>query len=172
MPLPQPFQYQASKRALASLILHCSVIWLCAWLFVGCVAPASRIVSSSAPGITTATGTGTNDFAVGPPHKSGPLDSYDNAIFHSIEQKWFDLLDSKQFRLNKTGKVVVRFHLNSDGTISDVKISENHVGELLGYACERAIKDCAPFGKWPPNMARIDEKDYREVTFTFYYYGK
>ena len=28
----------------------------------------------------------------------------------------------------------------------------------------------APFGKWPPDMARMIGANYREITFTFYYY--
>jgi len=172
MTVPQPFQYQGSKQALAALILRYSVMGLCIWLFVGCVAPASKTASSSAPAVITVTGAGTNDVAPGLPHKSTPFESYDNAIVASIEKRWYELLDTKQFRQNRTGKVVVRFHLHADGTASDMTILDNNVGALLGLACKNSIQRCAPFAPWPPDMARMVGKDYREITFTFYYSGK
>ena len=47
---------------------------------------------------------------------------------------------------------------------------ENTVGELLGYLCQEAIEEAAPFAKWPPDMVRMIGANYREITFTFYYY--
>jgi hypothetical protein len=41
---------------------------------------------------------------------------------------------------------------------------------LLGHVCENAINDPAPFAKWSDEMRRLVGQNYREITFTFYYY--
>ena len=64
----------------------------------------------------------------------------------------------------------MRFKLKSDGTVIEMETLENTVGELLGYLCQEAIEEAAPFAKWPPDMVRMIGANYREVTFTFYYY--
>src|SRR5581483_8778824 len=39
---------------------------------------------------------------------------YDQAFIEAVQQRWYDLLDSQNYALDRTGKVVVRFHLNYD----------------------------------------------------------
>ena len=56
-----------------------------------------------------------------------------------------------------------------DGRITDMKMSDNDVGDLLGLLCERAVLDPAPYAPWPSDMRRLIGHNYREVTFTFYY---
>ena len=99
-----------------------------------------------------------------------PFGAYDEAIVEAIQQHWDDLLDSRQFALDRSGKVTLRFHLNYDGTVSDMQVLENTVGEMLGYVCQQAINEPSPFAKWPPDMRRMVGQNYREITFTFYYY--
>lgn len=99
-----------------------------------------------------------------------PFGAYDRAIVEAVSQRWYDLLDSQKFASDRTGKVTVKFNLNADGTVTEVKISGNSVGDLLGYVCQAAIEQAAPFGKWPPDMRRMIGANFREITFTFYYY--
>ena len=94
---------------------------------------------------------------------------YDAQLVAAITQRWYDLLDSQQFALDRTGKVVLQFRLNYDGTITDMKVAHNDVGELLGYVCQKAVTDPAPFAKWPGEM-RFKLGDSRDIQFTFYYY--
>lgn len=101
--------------------------------------------------------------------KATPFGSYDEAFIEAVQQRWYDLLDSGQFALDRTGKVVVRFRLNYDGTISDMRILQNTVGELLGHVCEDAIHDPAPYAAWTEDMRHTFGLS-REITFTFYYY--
>jgi hypothetical protein len=98
-----------------------------------------------------------------------PFGSYDAALIAAVQQRWYDLLDTHQFA-QRSGKVVLEFHLLYDGRITEMKMMDNEVGEVLGLICQRAIKDPAPYGKWPDDMRRMVEKPYREVKFTFYYY--
>jgi len=102
--------------------------------------------------------------------KATPFGAYDEALIEAVTQRWYDLLDSQKFALDRTGRVVLRFHLNYDGTVTQMAVLENTVGELLCHVCENAINDPAPFAKWPEDMRRIVGQNYREITFTFYYY--
>ena len=99
-----------------------------------------------------------------------PFGAYDRAIVEAISQRWYDLLDSQQFADSRTGKVTLYFHLNPDGSVTELKITGNGVGDLLGYVCQEAIEQAAPFAKWPSDMRRMVGANFREITFTFYYY--
>jgi hypothetical protein len=102
--------------------------------------------------------------------KSTPFGDYDRAIVEAVSQRWYDLLDSRRFSDDRTGKVILRFKLKPDGSIIEMQTLENTVGELLGYLCQEAIEEAAPFAKWPPDMARMIGANTRDITFTFYYY--
>ncbi|HXF11189.1 MAG TPA: hypothetical protein VN625_10425 [Desulfuromonadaceae bacterium] len=101
--------------------------------------------------------------------KATPYGQYDQKFIEAVQQRWYDLLDSQMFALDRTGKVVLRFQLHYDGTISDMTVVENSVGELLGHVCENAVHDPAPFEKWTDDMRHTFGLS-REITFTFYYY--
>jgi hypothetical protein len=102
--------------------------------------------------------------------KASPFGDYDEKLIEAVTQRWYDLLDSQRFALDRSGKVMLRFHLNYDGTITDMTVLQNNVGELLGHVCQNAINDPAPFAKWSDEMRRLVGQNYREITFTFYYY--
>jgi hypothetical protein len=102
--------------------------------------------------------------------KATPFGQYDSDFVDAVTYRWYSLLDSQQFALDRTGKCMLRFHLNYDGTITDMTVLQNTVGDLLGYVCQKAINDPAPFAKWPEDMRRLVGANYREITFTFYYY--
>ena len=94
---------------------------------------------------------------------------YDARFYEAVSQRWWDLLDSQQFAQDRSGKVILQFHLNYDGTITDMKVVQNDVGELLGYVCQKAVLDPAPFARFPTDM-RLKLGDYSTIQFAFYYY--
>jgi outer membrane biosynthesis protein TonB len=94
---------------------------------------------------------------------------YDARIIAAITQHWYDLVDNQGVSMDRTGKVVLSFHLNYDGSITDMKVVEFNVSELQSYLCQKAITDPAPYDRWPSEMRRTVGADFREVTFTFYY---
>jgi hypothetical protein len=94
---------------------------------------------------------------------------YDARFFQTICQRWWDLLDSQQFARDRTGKVTLEFRLNYDGTISDMKVVDNSVGDLLGYVCQKAVQDPAPFERFPSDMRR-KLGDFSSIRIAFYYY--
>jgi hypothetical protein len=96
--------------------------------------------------------------------------AYDAAIVAAVQNRWYDLLESRGWAADRTGKVSLRFHLNADGTVSEMAFLENTVDLALGMLCQSAIKDPAPFPPWPSDMRREIGTTFREVTFTFYYY--
>lgn len=98
-----------------------------------------------------------------------PFGAYDRAVILAVQNRWYYLLDSGNFARERTGKVVIEFHLNHDGRVSNLRVVENTVNELLALLCEKAILDPAPYGRWPSDMRRMVGADYREVRFTFYY---
>lgn len=102
--------------------------------------------------------------------KATPFGQYDSDFVDAVTYHWYSLLDSQKFALDRTGRVMLRFHLNYDGTITEMTVLQNTVGDLLGYVCQKAINDPAPFKPWPADMRRLVGANYREITFTFYYY--
>jgi hypothetical protein len=98
-----------------------------------------------------------------------PFHAYDNAVVDRIERRWYDQLDSRKFKIDRHGKVIIQFQLHSDGTVSDLKTEDNEVDPVLEYLCKASITESAPFATWPPDMARLIGKDYREITITFTY---
>jgi hypothetical protein len=102
--------------------------------------------------------------------KATPFGQYDSDFVDAVTYRWYSLLNSQQFALDRTGNVMLRFHLHDDGAITDMTVLQNTVGDLLGYVCQKAINDPAPYKPWPEDMRRLVGANYREITFTFYYY--
>lgn len=98
-----------------------------------------------------------------------PFGAYDRAVVEAVQNRWYYLLDSGDFARERTGKVVLEFNLTYDGRVTDMKVVENTVNELLCLLCQKAILDPAPYPRWPTEMRRMIGSDTRHVRFTFYY---
>ena len=101
--------------------------------------------------------------------KATPFGVYDAALIEAVQSRWYDLLDNIGYDGYRRGKVTLDFRLMYDGRVTDVKILDNSVGDMLGLLCQKAVLDPAPYDRWPREMRLMVDKDYREVTFTFYY---
>lgn len=101
--------------------------------------------------------------------RATPFGAYDAAIIAAIQQRWYALLDQNEFARDRSGHVALDFHLNYDGRVTEMKVAENTVGEVLSAICQRAVLDPSPFAKWPSDMRRLVGANFREVRFTFYY---
>ena len=95
--------------------------------------------------------------------------AYDAAFITAVSQRWYDLLDGIRYDGYQPGKVVLQFHLNYDGRITEMKVAESTVGEMLSLLCQKAVLDPAPFEKWPREMRLMVGRDTRPIQFTFYY---
>ena len=102
-----------------------------------------------------------------------PFGEYDERIVEAIQQRWYGLLDTESFTQNRVGTVVVTFRLYPDGSVTDLQIAQSDVGDLLSYVCMSAIRDPAPYDRWPEAMNRKNKidtgKDYRECRMVFAY---
>jgi hypothetical protein len=101
--------------------------------------------------------------------KATPFGTYDAMFIEAVQSRWFSLLNEREFLGNHAGRVVVEFRLHQDGRISDLNIVTSTVNEMLSWFCQRAILDPSPYQKFPPDLRRTMDKDYREIRFTFYY---
>ena len=100
--------------------------------------------------------------------KATPFGEYDAALVEAISQRWFALLDERDYASDSRGKVVLQFRLHYDGRVTDMNVAENTAGEVLGLICQKAVLDPAPFAAWPSDMRRT-LGDIRNIQFTFYY---
>ncbi|MHB8522475.1 MAG: hypothetical protein ACYDH9_17195 [Limisphaerales bacterium] len=95
--------------------------------------------------------------------------AYAAKMVYAVQQRWYNLLDERGYALERSGKVVLRFRLNQDGTITQMKVEESNVGEFYTLLCEKAIKDPSPYDPWPRSVRLELGGTYKEVTFTFFY---
>ena len=100
--------------------------------------------------------------------KATPFGAYDYALIAAVQQRWYALLDQRDYAADGHGKVVINFVLHEDGRVSDVSIAASTVTDILGLICEKAISDPAPYQAWPSEM-RATIGETRNVQFTFYY---
>ena len=97
-----------------------------------------------------------------------PFGLYDRNLIDAIQTRWWALLDERNYAAESRGKVVLQFTLHPDGRVTDMTMPENTAGEVLGFICEKAILDPAPFPVWPKEMRRMIGEN-RPIQFTFYY---
>lgn len=95
--------------------------------------------------------------------------AYAAKMVAAVQQHWYDLLDKHHYSLERSGKVVLRFRLNQDGTITQMKVEDTNVGEFYTWLCQNAIQDPSPYDPWPRSVRLELGATYKEVTFTFFY---
>jgi len=100
--------------------------------------------------------------------KATPFGAYDAALVDAISQRWFTLLDQREYASDSRGKVVLQFRLHYNGRVTDLSVAESTVTEILALICQKAVLDPAPFATWPSDMRRT-LGDSRNIQFTFYY---
>lgn len=100
--------------------------------------------------------------------KATPFGAYDRMLIEAISQRWFGLLDERDYASDARGKVVLQFVLHEDGRITDMNVAENTTSEVLSLICQRAVLDPAPFEPWPSDLRRM-AGETRSIQFTFYY---
>jgi len=130
-----------------------------------------RNASSRIPGEKMKQDAGTRRVDIDPGFdvQASPFGAYDRALIAAVSQRWYDLLEARNYAGYRQGKVAVQFRLNYDGRITEMRTVENTVTETLSYLCQKAVLDPAPFEKWPREMRLMIGEDSRKITFTFYY---
>ncbi|HEY3857525.1 MAG TPA: hypothetical protein VGO67_24345 [Verrucomicrobiae bacterium] len=95
------------------------------------------------------------------------IGNYDSEFVDAVSARWNQLWDKHS--PNGSGKVVLEFRLHPDGRITDMKVGQTEVSELMTDFCKQAIFDPAPYKPWPREMRLEIPTDYRDIQFTFYY---
>jgi len=99
--------------------------------------------------------------------KGTPLGDYISRMVKVVQSHWDQLLVDQT--PDVTGKVVLHFQLHPDGRVTEMKMVQNEVTDLLEATCERAVLEPAPYEKWPREMRLGLPSDSYDITFTFYY---
>ncbi len=99
--------------------------------------------------------------------KGTALGDYVAELVEAVKERWYAQLD--QVSATTPGKVVIEFRLHSSGRVSNVKVGQTEVGELLSLICQKAIQDPSPYRPWPKELRNEMNAEYRDVSFTFYY---
>jgi outer membrane biosynthesis protein TonB len=97
-----------------------------------------------------------------------PFGAYDRYLIDLIQNNWYALLEERSYSAESRGKVVLQFVLHPDGRVTDMNMSENSATEVLGYVCQKAVLESAPYQPWPSEMRRMIGEN-RPIQFTFYY---
>jgi hypothetical protein len=100
--------------------------------------------------------------------QASPLGRYDRYLIDVIKNHWYALLEERNYAAESRGKVVLQFVMHPDGRVTEMNMSENSAGEVLGYLCQKAVLDPAPYLPWPAELRRMIGEN-RSIQFTFYY---
>ena len=100
--------------------------------------------------------------------KATEFGEYDRAFIAAVENRWHYLIENNMVT-PRSGKVVLEFKLTHDGRITDMKIQDNEVGDILGLFCRNAVEDNQRYQEWPDEMRRKIGLNPRDIRFTFYY---
>lgn len=95
--------------------------------------------------------------------------AYDAAFVAAVAERWYALLDQVKYDGYRPGRVVLQFNLHHDGRITDLRVAESTVSDMLSLLCQKAVLDPAPYERWPREMRLMVGKDTRPIQFTFYY---
>jgi outer membrane biosynthesis protein TonB len=98
-----------------------------------------------------------------------PFGEYDRELINAIQTRWDSLILDQRLSPDHPGEVMLQFRLHYDGRVTDMKVIETTVSEILTFQCQRAVLDPAPYRAWPIELRRVMEADYRDVLFTFFY---
>src|SRR5262249_25179351 len=73
---------------------------------------------------------------------------YEETVLTAVQKCWWSLLDQRATP-PAAGTNIIEFKLRSDGAVTDLRQVQNSGSEVLDKLCESAIRNPAPFGKWP-----------------------
>jgi TonB family protein len=99
----------------------------------------------------------------------GPFAAYDTIVIKTVQSHWNKMLyEDKEARILR-GKVTVGIKLQPDGTITEVRVTENTGGEKQANLALKAVSDSAPFDPLPQSLSALITNEARDVTLSFYY---
>ena len=120
-----------------------------------CEAPPKHAVLTMQPGTIAGQQPVPSRPAINKPSKRDPIfGDYDRKLIQAVEKRWFALLDQRNYQGEAKGLVTVKFRLNADGSVSNMRVTKNDVSAALAAVCQSAINDNAPFEQWSERMRK------------------
>ncbi|MGO8928691.1 MAG: hypothetical protein ACLQU3_17620 [Limisphaerales bacterium] len=101
--------------------------------------------------------------------KENQFGSYYKALLSAVEGRWIGLLEQRDYVPQKTGAVVLEFKLHQDGRVTDMKVVDSTVNEVLCLICQKSVLDPCPFARWPYEMQQSIGAEHCTLTLTFKY---
>lgn len=134
--------------------------------------PAPRPVIAPPPGLKTITmrsNTAVNEIgACSLDAKYSEFGDYTQRMLEAIQAAWYIGVERTAI-VQPQAVVVVKFTLNSDGTVSDAEIVYSNASMPATYACLDAVESRAPFDPWREDMRAFVGKDFEVSRITFHY---
>lgn len=94
------------------------------------------------------------------------MGEYCERMMEVIQAGWWAAVDRS--RVVESGRVVIEYTLNKDGTVTRARIVEYTTSQRAAFLCLGAVTDRAPFDEWPEDMiALIGDKQEGRITFHY-----
>ena len=94
---------------------------------------------------------------------------YSARFIEVVYSSWIRTLQGIQMRVGDSGtRVTVRFDLQNDGSVKQMKTVQYSSSELLMNICRDAIKSRDPYEPWPQDMIDLFGES-KTITITFHY---
>lgn len=92
---------------------------------------------------------------------------YQQQLIVAVQRGWFQEIEFFQ-PLDTAVWVHIRFVLQSDGNIRDLRVVESTASELAAFLCQAAIEKRAPFRPWTREMVEVFGEE-QTLNFRFFY---
>ncbi len=93
---------------------------------------------------------------------------YEQQLLEAISYNW-QLLSQRCYNSLSCGEIVIQFTLNSDGTITDLKVNKYTSSDTAVIICSDAINSQSPFLKWTNDMiSKFGNKKLMVIKFIYF----
>lgn len=97
------------------------------------------------------------------------MGAYMKNLKEKIWMEWFPYL-ALQYPLDfKTADAVIAFTIDPEGNLKSVKVLENDGSPVFAQYCAGAVRNIKNFGKIPPEIMALLDKEELEIKFAFHY---
>jgi hypothetical protein len=101
--------------------------------------------------------------------KESQFGAYYKAFLGAVEGRWIGLLEQRDYGHQKAGAVVLEFKLHQDGRVTDMKVVDSAMNEVLCLICQKSVLDLCPFARWPNAMQQSIGAEHCTLTLAFKY---
>lgn len=92
---------------------------------------------------------------------------YEQQFYAAIQAGWYQEIDFFQ-PIDTAARVHVRFRIQADGTVDNVKTVQSTAGKIATVICETAISKRSPFRPWTEEMVQVfGSERWMNVVFNY-----